>query len=148
MHLTENKKGWRALVNTVMCNRVPENVRNFLTSWGIYVYLLTYSMVQSPSWAAIWFAATQEIPSISRNPKVHYRTHKRPPTVSILGQPNPVHICKASQKWFCFIKLVYTSVSNYILKNSIKVYVNCYTYKEQHKHKNYSYISIPRRDSN
>ena len=32
-------------------------------------------MVQSPSWAANWFAATQEIPRISRNPKVHYRTH-------------------------------------------------------------------------
>ena len=58
-------------------------------------YLLTYllnSMVQSPSWEANWFAASQEIPRISRNPKVHYRTHKRPPHVSILGQPNPVHI--------------------------------------------------------
>ena len=55
-------------------------------------YLLTYSMVQSPSWEANWFAASQEIPHISRNPKVHYRTHKRPPPVSILGQPNPVHI--------------------------------------------------------
>ena len=54
--------------------------------------LLTHSMVQSPSWAANWFAATQEIPRISRNPKVHYRTHKRQPYVSILGQPNPVHI--------------------------------------------------------
>ena len=53
---------------------------------------LTYSIVQSPSWAANWFAASQEIRSISRNPKVHYRTHKRPPPVSILGQPNPVHI--------------------------------------------------------
>ena len=49
-------------------------------------------MVQSPSWEANWFAASQEIPRISRNPKVHYRTHKRPPLVSILGQPNPVHI--------------------------------------------------------
>ena len=49
-------------------------------------------MVQSPSWAANWFAATQEIARISRNPKVHYRIHKRPPPVSILGQPNPVHI--------------------------------------------------------
>ena len=49
-------------------------------------------MVQSPSWAADWFAASQGIPRISRNPKVHYRTHKRPPPVSILGQPNPVHI--------------------------------------------------------
>ena len=39
-----------------------------------------------------WSAATQETPLISRNPKVHYRTHKRPPPVSILGQSNPVHI--------------------------------------------------------
>ena len=49
-------------------------------------------MVQGPSWEANWFAASQEIPRISRNPKVHYRTHKRPPPVSILGQPIPVHI--------------------------------------------------------
>ena len=55
-------------------------------------YLLTYSMVQIPSWEANWFAASQEFPRISRNPKVNYRTHKRPPTVSILSQPNPVHI--------------------------------------------------------
>ena len=54
--------------------------------------ILIYSMVQSPSWAANWFAASQEIPRISWNPKVHYRTHKRPPPVSILDQPNPVHI--------------------------------------------------------
>ena len=49
-------------------------------------------MVQSPSLEANWFAASKEISRISRNPKVHYRTHKRPPPVSILGQPNPVHI--------------------------------------------------------
>jgi len=49
-------------------------------------------MVQSPSSEANWFAASQEIPQISRNPKVHYRTHKRPPPVSILSQPNSVHI--------------------------------------------------------
>jgi len=49
-------------------------------------------MVQSPSWEANRFAASQEIPRISRNPKVHYRTHKRPPPVSIPGQPNPVAV--------------------------------------------------------
>jgi len=54
-------------------------------------YVLTYSMVQSPSWEANWSAASQETPRISRNSMVHYRTHKRPPPVSILGQPNPVH---------------------------------------------------------
>ena len=49
-------------------------------------------MLQSPSWEANWFAASQEILRISRNPKIHYRTHRRPPPVSIQGQPNPVHI--------------------------------------------------------
>jgi len=49
-------------------------------------------MVQSPYWETNWFATSQEIPRISRNPKVHYRTHKRPSTAFILGQPSPVHI--------------------------------------------------------
>ena len=57
-----------------------------------FTYLLTYSMEQNPSWEANWFADSQEIPRISRNPKVLYRTHKRPPPGPILGPPNPVHI--------------------------------------------------------
>ena len=67
-------------------------VQKSLVLLTTYIHLLTYSMVQSPSWEANWFAASQEIPRISRNPKVHYRTHKGPPTVSILVQLNPVHI--------------------------------------------------------
>ena len=53
----------------------------------IYIYIhthththtLTYSMVHSPSWEANWFAVSQEIPLTSRNPNVHYRTHKGHP---------------------------------------------------------------------
>ena len=45
-------------------------------------------MVQSPSWESNFFAASQEIPRISRNSNVRYHTHKRPPPVSILDQPN------------------------------------------------------------
>ena len=63
----------------------------FLLTYSL-TYLLTYSMVQSPSSEANWFGASQEIPLILRNPKVHYRTRKRPPPVSFLSQPNPVQI--------------------------------------------------------
>jgi hypothetical protein len=57
---------------------------------SFWEYLLTYSMEQSPSWDANWFAASQEIPRVLWNPKVPHRTHKRPPGIPILSQPNPI----------------------------------------------------------
>ena len=68
-------------VSKVYKNTLPCTGNKLLIFYAKFI--LTYSMVQSPSWEANWFAASQEIPRISRNPKVHCRTHKRPP----LGRP-------------------------------------------------------------
>ena len=60
----------------------------FLTS--LLTYLLN-SMEHSLSWEANRFSASQEIPRILWNPKVHYRILMCPPPVHILSQLNPFH---------------------------------------------------------
>ena len=77
---------------TISAGERPQNHALDRVATGTTTFPFNYSMVQSSSREANWFAASQEIPRISRNPKAHYRTHKPPPPVSILGQPNPVHI--------------------------------------------------------
>ena len=57
----------------------------------LLTYLLTHSMEHSPAWKANQFSASQEIPHILWNPKVHYCIHKYLPPVPILCQLDPVH---------------------------------------------------------
>ena len=56
----------------------------------LLAYLLTYSMEQSP-WGASRFSASQEIPHILWNSRIHNRSHKCPTPVPILSHTQTAH---------------------------------------------------------
>jgi len=62
-------------------------------------YLPTHTMEQSASWEAKRFSASQKIPHILWNPKVHCRLHKCPPPVPILSQSDPVQTSTHPTSW-------------------------------------------------
>ena len=72
---------------------------------------LSVPMEQSPSWKANYLLASQGIPHICWNPKVHHRVHKILPPVPILRQINPFHA-----SWNYALKIHLILFSNLFLR--------------------------------
>jgi hypothetical protein len=70
----------------------------------IVIFRHIYSMVQSPSWEACWFEASEEI---SRNPKAHYHTQSVPHLS--LSCTSPIKSLKPHSTWI-YIIILYTNL--------------------------------------
>jgi hypothetical protein len=93
-HMQSNAVRVSAVKQEITQNRliiIGQHLTHKQSKNDTYFPVLTYFIEQSPSWEANRFVASQEIPRILLNPKVHYRINNCPPPVSILSQPNPVH---------------------------------------------------------
>jgi hypothetical protein len=75
---------------TYLPTYLPTYIPTYLLTY-LLTHSLTHSMEHSSFREASHFAASQEIPRILWNLKIHYLIHKCPQPVSILSQLNPVH---------------------------------------------------------
>ena len=72
---------------------------------------LTNFTEKNPTWQANRSSASQEIPDIVWNLKVHHRVHKSPPRVPILSQINPVHVPSLPPSQYHFTRARHLSLS-------------------------------------
>ena len=78
------------VVRRSVCKKIDKNLMLVCRVMLGFDWLTNY-MERSPAWEANRFSASQEVPRILWNLKVHYRIHKCRPPVPILSQINPVH---------------------------------------------------------
>jgi hypothetical protein len=78
------------VVSTYNARRRLHHVQTYSVCYSVK-YQVTNSTMKGPFWEADRSWASQEIPRILWNLKVHYRIHKSLPPVPILNQIDPVH---------------------------------------------------------
>jgi hypothetical protein len=94
----------------------------------------TNSKGQSPSWETNSRSASQEIPRLLWNPKVHYCVHSSPQLVPVLSQFSSIHTLT-----FCFVKPLILGPSTHlhlrmetIICSISHLYHACYMLRPSH----------------
>jgi hypothetical protein len=110
--------------NHVMVRHTESNVKIFSHYYLSLTNLLACLLHAAKSFLRSWFAASQEIPHILLNPKVHYRIHNWSLPVSILSQLNPVHTPTSH-----FLKIHLLSLFRWLGRTKVSVQVRDFVWK-------------------